>query len=287
MGLRTIRLEGVANVRDLGGIPVRGGRQVAPGLLYRGSALHGATQRDMRALFEELGIACVVDLRCGWEREAKPNRLPLGVEEFHIPFYDLEKVGIEYTEAADGTKAVGKDVACDPDHFYRSLANPLTVAQIAKALRCILDRASEGVPVYQHCSGGKDRTGVMTMLMLTVLGASEEDIMSDYLLTNVARDADYDRVYQRFLRLADGDSRRARELVESHRARPENLFAFLEAVEEAYGGIGEFVTGVLGVDEAACARFRNACTRPQHEARPVERITVACMEPLPEAVFLA
>ena len=90
--MRVLELERVPNARDLGGIAAGDGRVVKSGLLYRGCALADATDHDKDVLFNDLGISCVIDLRCGWELEAKPDHLPDGVEYLHIPFYDLEKV---------------------------------------------------------------------------------------------------------------------------------------------------------------------------------------------------
>ena len=258
--MKVIELQGVSNVRDLGCTPVEGGRVVMPGLLYRGSALAGATEEDCRILFGELGIRCVVDVRCGWEREAKPDVQVPGVENLHIPFYDLDIVGIEYTQRMEGTIAIGRDIACEPDHYYRSLANDLTVGQMGKGLHAIFDRACQGVPIYQHCSGGKDRSGIMALLILTVLGADRDAVLEDYVFTNIARDKNFDKMYARFLRLADGNEELARELTESHRALPQNLDAFYEAVDEAYGSMESFVRDQLGFDDAARRRIRTLCT---------------------------
>lgn len=260
--MKAIELQGVSNVRDLGGTPVEGGRVVAPGLLFRGSALAGATEEDCRILFDELGIRCVVDVRCGWELEAKPDVQVPGVKYLHIPFYDLDIVGIEYTTRVEGTIAIGRDIACDPDHYYRALANSLTVAQMGEGLHAIFDRVCQGIPVYQHCSGGKDRSGILALLTLTLLGVSREDALEDYLFTNVARDKNYDKMYARFLRLADGNEKLARELTESHRALPQNIDAFYEAVDEAYGSMESFIREQLGFDDAALAHIRERCTKP-------------------------
>ncbi len=257
---RMIALEGVDNVRDLGGIPVYGGRAVAPGLIFRGGALCGATREDKRILFEELRVSCIIDLRCGWEVEAKPNPAHPDVDQLHIPFYDLDKVGVEYSKGARPGQKVGRDVACEPDDFYRSLANPKTVAQMRACLAQVIARTTNGLAVYQHCSGGKDRTGVMTLLVLTVLGASFQDILDDYLLTNISRDAKLEAVYVKFLRIAGGDEAEARRLVHEHRARRENLEAFLEAVCERYGNVERFVHEQLGVGDALREGFRAACT---------------------------
>lgn len=258
--MRVVEVQGAENVRDLGGIPVFGGRVVKPRLLYRGSALGALAAEGVDVLFRQRGVTCVVDLRCGWERTAKPDVEVPGVENLHIPFYDQEKVGIEYTEPAEGTKVVGRDVACDPDRFYRSLANPLTVGQMRQCLDEIFSRVAEGKPVYVHCSGGKDRAGIMTLLVLTVLGASPEAIRDDYLLTNESRDKNYQENYERFLNFAEGNEQRARELVDSHRARPENLQAFYEVVCQRYGCMEDFLEEKLGMSAARCAWLREKCT---------------------------
>ena len=259
--MRAIELTTVENVRDLGGIPVKGSRMVKRGLFYRGSALSALSEEDASALFDILGIRCIVDLRCGWEREAKPNVEIRGVECLHIPFYDEKVVGIEYTEPAAGTKVIGRDIACDPDHFYRSLANPLTVAQMRKGVHEIFTRTSKGIPVYQHCSGGKDRTGIMSMLVLAILGAEPASILDDYLLTNDSRDRNYPAVFARFLRLAEGNERRAHELTLSHRAQPTNLMAFHEAVCVAYGSMTRFIEEQLGISSDQRSALQEACTQ--------------------------
>ena len=261
--LKVIKFEGIDNVRDLGGTPVAGGRAVVPGLLYRGGTLAKASEKDCKLLFEELGVRCVIDMRTGWERNEKPDAEWPGVENLHIPFYDKDIVGIEYTEPAEGTKVVGRDVACVPDHFYRSLANPLTVGMMRIGVNEVFSRIERGIPVFEHCNGGKDRAGILTLLLLTVLGASRETIEEDYLFTNVSRDARYGQMMERFLRFSQGDKEQARALVEAHRARPEYLTAFYESVEEAYGSMDDFVRNQLGISDARREEIRNACTAPE------------------------
>ena len=262
--MRVDGLTGVHNVRDLGGIPVRDNREVVEGLLFRGGALSGATDEDLNVLFGERGIRCVIDLRCGWELEEKPNRVSGSVEYLHIPFYDLEKVGIEYTESAEGTKVIGRDMACVPDHFYRHIANRLTTAQMRKALDAILEHALRGEPVYVHCSGGKDRAGIMSLVLLTVLGAGKDAIVEDYLLTNVSRDKRYEEMFERFYRFT-GDAKQADELVKSHRARPENIDAFLQEIDGEYGSFASFMVDVLGMTEERRKSVVAQLTRPRHD----------------------
>ena len=271
MVVEIIELQGVDNARDLGGIPVEGGNVVKRGLFVRGGALSGATESDCERLFGEIGVACVIDLRTGWERREKPDVEIAGVDYVHIPFYDLEKVGIEYTEPAKGTKVIGRDVACEPERFYRSLSNALTVRQMREGMGVAFSRALSGQPVYEHCSGGKDRAGVFALLILTVLGASRESILEDYLFTNVSRDGNFDKMLARFMRFSDGDEKRARELVHAHRALPENLDAFYAGIEARYGDMNDFVRNQLGIDDERRATIREACTCPLQDTSPIKR----------------
>ncbi len=264
--LQVIELHSIDNVRDFGGIEVGGDRKIPHGLLYRGSALHGLTDRDATILFDSLSISCTIDLRCGWECEAKPNYVNNHIDQLHIPFYDKDKVGIDYRENAEGTEIVGKDIACDPDHFYRSLSNPLTVAQMRECLHQIFARITNGKAVYFHCSGGKDRTGIIAMLVLEALGASEDDIMADYLFTNVARDRTIDQTYERFLRLAKGDEQKAKELTDPPRPRPDNQTAVRESVGSRYGNKDEFFANQLGIDGNDRVRLQAICTTAIAEA---------------------
>lgn len=261
--MRVISLQGIDNARDLGGIPVADGRAVVPGLFVRSAQLGGMTAADRRELFDsdQRNIRCVIDLRCGWERDAKPPVVVEGVDHRHIPFYDLEKVGIEYTEPGAGTKVVGRDVACDPPRFYRSLVNPLTVGQMREAVACIVANARDGRATLWHCSGGKDRAGILSVLVLSVMGASREAILEDYLLTNESRDKDYDQLFARFLKLSHGDEARARELVISHRAQPETLAAFYAAVDERCGSMERFIRDQLRIGDAERIQLQEICTR--------------------------
>ncbi len=260
---KTIRFEGLRNVRDLGGTPADGGaRCVKRGLILRGAALASASEGDLDALFGEHGVRCVIDLRCGWERAAKPDPDVHGVENLHIPFYDKDIVGLEYTKKLPGTIRIGHDFACDQVDFYRSTANPATVAQMARALDALFARAASGMPVYLHCTGGKDRAGILSALVLEVLGAQPDAVLSDYLATNASRDAHIQGTYERFLRLCEGDGKRARELCDSHRASPENIGAFYDEVGKRYGGMEPFIACQLGIGKTRRAHLQNALSEP-------------------------
>lgn len=173
--LRMLRLEGVNNVRDLGGWRVPGGRHLRYGRIVRGpelnttlphsnpsAALHQATDNDLRILREEVNIKAELDLRSGEELPHTGSHSVLGDE-------------IHYLNVSQ----------CSP--------NPITQADPAwcLALRFIISCLSDEQPVYLHCRWGADRTGLLCMLIEGVLGVSESDLSKDFELTSFAGNTRY------------------------------------------------------------------------------------------------
>ena len=142
------------------------------------------------------------------------------------------------------------------------IQSPEALAKIREAVHCAFSHALEGKPVYLHCSGGKDRAGILAMLILTILGAEREAVLEDYLLTNESRDRHYDKEFQRFLRFADGNEELARKLTLAHRANAENLQAFYDSLEARYGGMEAFIVEVLQIDRHYRARLKERLTLP-------------------------
>lgn len=255
-----IEFEGIQNARDLGGIPVYGGKTVAPGLFIRCGSLDKPTESDIQKIRGDLHVATIIDVRTGWERAAKLDVEIEGIENLHIPFFDKKIVGIEYEKPVEGTKKVGNDFACDPSDFYQAMANPLTAVFMGKGLKVTFDNALQGRTTLIHCSGGKDRAGVFSLLLLSVLGANREDILEDYLLTNVSREANIKPIYERFLRLT-GDEELARKVTDDHKAKPSNLENFYASVDRKFGGMDTFIANQLGISDEDRELLRAACTR--------------------------
>ena len=150
-----IPLEGTKNTRDLGGMPVAGGR-LRNGRLYRSGALCFATPGDVAKL-NGLGLHTLVDLRTDKEIEKDgADRLVLP-ENLRFPMTSYHGRGGE---------------------AYRSL-----LLQNPQALRGFFNllARSDSYPILYHCSAGKDRVGILTALLLDALGTPRELILDDYL----------------------------------------------------------------------------------------------------------
>lgn len=156
---RLLSIEGIVNVRDIGGWKTVDGKTVRQGLLYRGSELEGAispifklTEKGLWDMRNVLGIRTDMDLRSKYENPDNIHALGEGIEHIH---YDASG----YTDAFGdyGRKAVQK--------IFSDLAD------------------QSKYPVYLHCTYGADRTGTVCYLLGALLGMSEEDLLREYELS--------------------------------------------------------------------------------------------------------
>ena len=175
----TLAFDELFNFRDLGGYRTVDGRTVASGRLYRADDL-GRLSGDDLARFTALGIRSVVDLRRPTEI-AEYGRVPqlVGVDYHHLHLLHpkWERCGeVDLAERTAWLVARYREMSLDGGRA------------IGDALRLIA-RASNA-PLVFHCMAGKDRTGIVAALVLSLLGVDDETIGADYALSEVS-DAAY------------------------------------------------------------------------------------------------
>jgi len=248
------------NVRDIGGYRSAYGREVMRGRLFRGDSLSQLTPPDNERL-EQLGLRTVIDFRTPGEiLLSGPDRLPYGVELAQLPvsggdlgsIYELIASGDhnqQRRELGDGRAA---SFMVEMNRAFVTDGRQREAFGAALRLMC----AAVKLPLLYHCTGGKDRTGWMTAIVLTALGVPRELVLRDYLLSN-----DFHRTGYTKLRL---------DLVKTGIVRdPELLRPFLEqsatylgaAFEEAdrrYSSFEEYLTRGLGVSDGLLGQLRRA-----------------------------
>jgi len=174
MSLRRVRLDGPVNFRDLGGYRTASGDSVRWCQIYRADALHDLSARDVRTVFDELGIALVIDLRS--EREVSlVGTGPVGSSGatwVHLPVID-ETQPVQQTWAE-----LSRDVPL-AERYLRMLDQ--SGPRFVEALTLI---AESDVPLVFHCTAGKDRTGLLAALLLSLLGVPNDEVAHDYALTS-------------------------------------------------------------------------------------------------------
>ncbi|WP_316520552.1 tyrosine-protein phosphatase [Kitasatospora brasiliensis] len=175
MTTRHLAFDALHNFRDLGGHPAADGQSVRWGLLYRSDSLGKLTSPADLDRLHALGVRTVIDLRYPWEIAAK-GRVP-----------DFE--GLEYHNLSIEHRPYDQaeiDPELDPWRYLADRFAEVTedgVREIRQALDVIT--AAEA-PVVFHCASGKDRTGLIAALLLTLLGVDEDTIAADFALTELA-----------------------------------------------------------------------------------------------------
>jgi protein-tyrosine phosphatase len=250
---RLLPLEGAHNFRDLGGYPTSDGRHVRWGQLFRSDALSELTDDDL-AYVSELGIALVCDFRGAAERESEPDRLPSepAPEVALLPIAD---------DAAD-PNAIRESLESgdigDLDPFGMLIeANRRFATHFADRYRAMFDRilASGGTPALVHCTGGKDRAGFASAMLLSALGVPRETVFRDFLATNVYTAEFIESTLRtiRFASLFRIDPERVRPMLE---VRPAYLQAAFDVIDETYGSLARYQREVLGLDAERLDRLR-------------------------------
>lgn len=174
------RLDAVANLRDLGGIPAENGRRVISGRIYRSASLHEMTTADRRAL-EERCVRTVVDLRSAWEQGHQPYEWPFG-RRIAAPLADDAAVSVIWQAFMDGTMT--EEAMADWWTTTGVFDAPALYPESVRAVFTALLGAGPGEAVLFHCTGGKDRTGAVAALILRALGAAPEAIVADFVASN-------------------------------------------------------------------------------------------------------
>lgn len=230
-----IDLEGLANMRDLGGTPAAGG-VVRPGRLLRSDNLQDLTPDDVARL-EKLGLTDVIDLRSAFEvfHEGPTPVSDLDWVGYHNYSFMKEFHGEEIPEANEDLP--GKAVPWQHQDFSVQVSDPVTSSYLSfladrpdSVLRALRTIASAKGAALVHCAAGKDRTGTAVALALTVAGVPRSEIVADYVATS-------ERIGAVIARLRGGKSYdELAEDVSVYRARPEVMEGFFDYLDAEFGG---------------------------------------------------
>lgn len=242
---RRVALEGCFNFRDLGGYPTGDGGRVRWRRLYRSDALHRLTPRDVDRVVDELGVRRIVDLRSTHELRAEGRGL---LEEsaraafHHMPLFDGDPT--EGREQADLLSLADR-------YFLMAEYAKQPIARVVTALA-----EAEGPAVF-HCAAGKDRTGVISAVILGILGVRDEVIIADYAASQENIDAIADRLlssegYRQILDTLPEDTLHA---------APETMITLLEQVRKHYGSLLGYARSI-GVSDASLERLAAELLQP-------------------------
>lgn len=214
--MRRLPLEGSFNTRDLGGYPCKGGTTSWRAFL-RSDSPFALTGADIDAL-AAYGVATAVDLRSEEEQLRKPSPLA------SAPGFDAYQVSMSDHMHAQRFEG---DLPGSMAGLYISMLdnNPTAFKQVFGIF------AAAAKTTLFHCAIGKDRTGVVAMLLLKLAGVADGDTAADYAVSDIYISALFPP-----------------EFIKEHqipeyvvKSKPESMLRVLAHLSERYGGAAQYL----------------------------------------------
>jgi protein-tyrosine phosphatase len=241
--------EGCLNVRDLGGLPTEDGRTTQPGRVVRADNIRRLTDDGWRSLAAH-GVTRIVDLRLPEELATDEPR-EIDIEAVHISVFG-ESFDEEYIAVLDEHLDAVEDVA---DHYAWSYVDFLERYRdlFGRAFAAVAD--ADGVVVV-HCMGGKDRTGLVSALMLRLVGVARDVIGADYAVSA----ANLEPRNAEWLESMPDERTRAR-VVKLTQTPAEAMVRVLEEVEARYGDVASYLRAA-GLSDEQIVRLEERLVAP-------------------------
>ncbi len=254
MRIERLYLKKLNNTRDLGGFPAAEGKVIKKGKLIRSGKLYKLPKSTLNAL-TKLGVTTVIDLRTAKETEEYPPAVINGSKYIHIPLVCTATTGITHQKSMAATmmkesKRIKSEFGT-ADNYMKSMYEIILFSEqskesLKKIFRLILE---EDGCILWHCNGGKDRTGIVAMLLETLLGVNEELIIKDY----VASDKFQRRrrnIQKLGLKIVPLPRRFKKILYALMNAKPQYITGAIEEIKIRYGSVENYCKTELELTDA-------------------------------------
>lgn len=249
--MKNIELVGAKNVRDLGGILNKEGLSISSKKFLRGGHISELTPEDIKILIDEYNLHTIIDLRTEEEIiEAEDVKIP-NVKYLHIPLFAGQVVGITHERKTDLTSNAIPDLN---DLYKYMVSNEYSIAQLKKLFYEIMNE--NNYSILFHCTEGKDRTGIVAMLILYMLDVDIKVIMEDYLFTNNVNKKKAESYFNMILEKTHNEEF-ANQVKDAFLAKESYLKSALESIIEEYGNIDNFIKERLGIEPSAREKFKS------------------------------
>lgn len=250
---RDIKLKSVHNLRTLAGLKNLYDYEIPKDKFLRAASLNQLTAEDARVLRDQYQLRTIVDLRTEAEMSKEPDVEIEGVEYLYLPVCRDKIPGVS-REVDPGNQEATVDMLPDMRDMYRNIiSDPACQESFHKILETIIHHRDGAI--LWHCTAGKDRCGLTTMFLLSMLGVEEEEIIQDYLLTN--RDSlKQARKYYLLIRIFKRDKELAKKVYDAYAAKRSYIEAALDEIEVKFGGMDAYIRQQLKITDEEIAVLR-------------------------------
>lgn len=227
---RRLNWDACYNARDLGGYDTNAGAPTRWRAIVRADGLFRLTPQGRQALMD-YGIRTVIDLRSGAELTKDPN--PFAENGGHGLIYQ----NLPALDESDREGMVALNAADNPSDNYHFMLSRFR-RNFAVVFRAVAEAQPGGIVV--HCHAGKDRTGIVSALLLSLVGVPAETIAADYALTDRYLHPLYDEIRTNNV---DADPIKRERVEQWLVCRPETMSSVLSYLDQEYGGVRAYLLG--------------------------------------------
>ena len=247
---RIVALDGPMNFRDVGGYQNAAGKTVKWNKIYRSDSLSSLSAKDQVKL-AKLRVTVDCDLRSEYEKSSSPDNPWPEVEYVDLPIYsdgisdrqDNRVYRFLHHIPNMQNNFIGRI-------YQQTLLSSHSQEMFARVFAELLELPADEALVY-HCSAGKDRTGMVSALILMALGIDDDTIARDYLLTNEL----YDFAVSRQLPSNDEITQMVSKMNVT-KGEGIAIRGITETVRGGWGGFPTFFTKVLGFSAEDLAQLQ-------------------------------
>jgi protein-tyrosine phosphatase len=253
---RVIKLNTIPNCRQLGGLITSDGHRIGKNKLLRSAGLFSADYEDLKTLKDDYGLSLVIDLRTAGEISEKPDRYYPGIENVNYPIFDDSVFGITHEVKTD--ESLGEKRPIDLVKLYKMMVTDTDCRKnFKKALEKIMSHDYAKGSVMWHCSEGKDRCGLISLFLSSILGVNKSIAIDDYLLTNETNNHKADYYYRKLKSEGESDAL-ALAVKNVFLAKKEYINAAIFELEKEYGSINNFLYNGISISERLVSKFKNS-----------------------------
>ncbi len=262
MQIVKLELKKLNNTRDLGDFPAADGLYIRPGMLIRSGKLYKLPKITKKMLLAA-GVKVVLDLRIDNEVKQYPPDMIEGTKYIHIPLLTTAKPGITYEKRSmpslmkEESELIETEFKDADEYMLKIYSDILFQKESQEAIRKVFDVFLTEPPcILFNCSGGKDRAGIIAMLLESVLGVPEDIVIQDYMASQEFQKKKRN-MQKKLLKLVPGYHKFKELLIAFMDARLPYITNMLDAIKKQYGSVIGYCKGALGLTDEDIQALRD------------------------------
>lgn len=261
MRFEKLKFKKLNNVRDLGGLPAEGGKTVCYGKLVRSAKPYKLPKKTVQGL-KEYGLTAMVDTRTPKECEEKPCTKIEGVKYVNIPLVGMATPAITHEKSSvktfmAETKRIKTEFGNADNYMKRVYEIILFDEDSRKRIKSFFELLlEEDGCVLWFCNQGKDRTGILAMLLEWILGVDEEIIVEDFVASALFMKRRR-RLQKLSVHITPAPSRIKQMILALLNVKPQYITGAMESIKQEYGNIENYFTKALNISEEQIQQLKN------------------------------